>query len=287
MTTQTETKLTPPLKWHGGKSYLADWIIDLMPQHLHYVEPYGGGLAVLLAKNPFDERHQWGHRSYEKGISEVVNDLNQELMNFWKVLQHEEAFARFQRIMEATPFSQSQWQEAEGRMMPRQERDVEAAAAFFVRCRQSRAGGFKVFATLSRNRTRRRMNEQASAWLGSIEGLADVHERLKRVVVLCDDALKVMRQQDGERTLFYLDPPYVHHTRAATDAYQHEMDEPAHAEMLATIQQCQGHVMLSGYPNGLYDRVLSDWTRHDRKIDNKVSGAASKRVMTESLWCNF
>jgi len=48
-----------PLKCHGGKSYLADWIINLMPKHLHYVEPYAGGLAVLLAKNPFDERHQW------------------------------------------------------------------------------------------------------------------------------------------------------------------------------------------------------------------------------------
>ncbi len=131
------------------------------------------------------------------------------------------------------------------------------------------------------------MNEQASAWLNSIEGLADVHERLKRVVVLCDDALKVVKQQDSERTLFYLDPPYVHNTRSATDAYQCEMDESAHADLLATIGQCQGSVMLSGYPNDLYDRILHDWNRHDRKIDNKVSGARSKRIMTESLWCNF
>lgn len=53
------SKLTGPLKWHGGKSYLADWIISLMPKHLHYVEPYAGGLAVLLAKDPNDERHDW------------------------------------------------------------------------------------------------------------------------------------------------------------------------------------------------------------------------------------
>jgi len=280
-------KPTLPLKWHGGKSYLADWIIDLMPRHLHYVEPFGGGLAVLLAKNPFDPRHQWGGQSFEKGSSEVVNDLNRELMNFWKVMQSEKSFKPFQRIVEATPFSQSQWKEAGVRMVPRKELDVQAAVAFFVRCRQSRAGGFKAFAPLTRNRTRRCMNEQASAWLNSVEGLADVHERLKRVVVLCDDALKIIRQQDGERTLFYLDPPYVHHTRSATDAYQCEMDESAHDELLATIKQCQGHVMLSGYPNKLYDRTLCDWNRHDRKIDNKVSSASSKRIMTESLWCNF
>ena len=131
------------------------------------------------------------------------------------------------------------------------------------------------------------MNEQVSAWLGCIEGLADVHDRLKRVVVLCDNALKVIKQQDDERTLFYLDPPYVHNTRSTTDAYQYEMNEAAHDELLSTIQQCHGRVMLSGYSNELYDRALHDWNRHDRKIDNKVSGGASKRVMTESLWCNF
>ncbi len=258
-----------------------------MPPHLHYVEPFGGGLAVLLAKNPFDERHQWGDKAHERGISEVVNDLNQELMNFWKVLQGEESFAQFQRRVQAVPFSQTQWEESGQRMIPQHDLDVEAAVAFFVRCRQSRAGNFKSFATLSRNRTRRQMNEQASAWLNCIDGLTDVHVRLQRVVVLCDDALKVIKQQDGKCTLFYLDPPYVHETRAATDAYQHEMKQDHHRDLLETLCQCQGRVMLSGYPNDLYNNTLKDWNRHDRQIDNKVSGAASKRTMTESLWCNF
>ena len=280
-------KLTNPLKYHGGKSYLADWIIDLMPKHLHYVEPYAGGLAVLLAKDPCDDRHQWIDKGHERGISEIVNDLNGELINFWRVLQGEESFGRFQRIVEATPFSQPQWEDAESRMVPHHELDVQAAVAFFIRCRQSRAGGFKSFATLSRNRTRRGMNEQSAAWLNCVEGLADVHDRLKRVVVLCDDAMKVIRQQDGERTLFYLDPPYVHDTRAAPDAYQHEMDEPQHIAMLETIKQCRGRVMVSGYPNKLYDQALGGWTRYDRTIDNKVSGGKTKRKMTESLWCNF
>jgi len=280
-------KPTLPLKWHGGKSYLADWIIDLMPRHLHYVEPFGGGLAVLLAKNPFDPRHQWGNKSFERGTSEVVNDLNQGLMNFWKAMQSEKAFHQFKRIVEAIPFSQSQWKKADVRMTPPNELDVTAAVAFFVRCRQSRAGGFKTFAPLTRRRTRRCMNEQASAWLNCVEGLAHVHERLKRVVVLCDNALKIIRQQDSKQALFYLDPPYVHHTRSITDAYQHEMDESDHAELLETVQQCKGRVMLSGYRNRLYDQALREWNRHDRQIDNKISGSGSKRIMTESLWCNF
>ena len=65
------------------------------------------------------------------------------------------------------------------------------------------------------------------------------------------------------------------------------MYESQHIAMLETIKQCQGSVMLSGYPNELYDQALDGWTRHDRKIDNKVSGGRTKRKMTESLWCNF
>ena len=281
------TRLTQPLKWHGGKHYLAKRIIDLMPPHLHYVEPYAGGLAVLLEKDPFDVRHQWGRKSYERGISEVVNDIDGELTNFWRVLQDEAAFTAFRRIVEATPFSQPEWQEAEARQPAENTPDVPAAVAFFVRCRQSRAGGFREFAPLSRNRTRRRMNEQASAWWTCVEGLPAVHERLRRVVVLCQEALEVIRKQDGPRTLFYLDPPYLHSTRANTDAYAYEMSEADHREMLATIKGCCGRVMLSGYSNRLYDSELSGWNRHDFQIDNKVSGAKSKRKMTESVWCNF
>ena len=60
-----------------------------------------------------------------------------------------------------------------------------------------------------------------------------------------------------------------------------------HIAMLETIKLCKGSVMLSGYPNELYDQALNGWTRYDRTIDNKVSGGKTKRKMTESLWCNF
>lgn len=276
-----------PIKWWGGKSYLAPKIIDLMPRHLHYVEPYGGGLAVLLAKDPFDPRHQWGNVSHEQGVSEVVNDLHRPLQNLWDVLQCETAFDSFRRMIEAVPFSEIEFERATERVYPDHRHDVDAAVAFFVRCRQSRAGSFDDFAPLSRNRTRRMQNEQASAWWNAVDGLPAVHARLKRVVILCRDALEVIRQQDGEKTLFYLDPPYLHSTRASTGNYTHEMKEEDHRQMLEAVSHCIGKVMLSGYPNELYDGVLHDWNRHDFQIDNKVAGGASKRIMTESVWCNF
>ena len=61
--------------------------------------------------------------------------------------------------------------------------------------------------SISRNRTRRDMNEQASAWLTAIEGLPQVHDRLKRVVLLDRPVLEVIKSQDGPRTLFYCRQP--------------------------------------------------------------------------------
>ena len=214
-----------PLKWHGGKHYLAKKIIALMPPHLHYVEPYAGSLAVLLERD--SDRNWLDHGSGGplpaslQGCSEVVNDLHGDLMNFWAVLRDTRMFSVFQRVVVAVPFSEYTWGMAV--TLSSSDDRVERAVGFFVRCRQSRAGTFKGFATLSRNRTRRGMNEQASAWLATLDGLPEVHARLKRVVILNHDALQVIRQRDGDKTRFYLDPPYLAKTRTSTGQYDYEM----------------------------------------------------------------
>lgn len=263
-------RLTQPLKWHGGKHYLAEKIIGLMPSHVHYVEPFFGGGSVLLNKTP-------------EGVSEVVNDLNRELTTFWRVLQNTKSFAKFSRIVEAIPFSQVEWNDSHSKG----EDDVKTAVNFFVRCRQSRAGKFDCFATLSRNRTRRQMNEQASSWMSAVDGLPAVAARLKRVVILDDDALKVIQSQDGPNTLFYLDPPYLHETRVTTSDYEHEMSSEQHVALLDTINCCEGKVLLSGYPSKLYQAKLKNWNYKDIEIDNKASNAKQKPIMTERIWMNY
>ncbi len=274
--------IASPLKWHGGKSYLAAKIVALMPKHIHYVEPFAGGLSVLLAKDP-------------EGVSEVVNDLNGHLVQFWRTLAHPLDFEAFKRRCEVTPFCESVWRNTADVIAGHSgystgaEPWVVRAWAFFVLCRQSLAGRMKDFATLSRTRTRRGMNEQASAWLTTVEGLPEVHERLKRVVVLNRDALDVIRQQDGPDTLFYLDPPYLHETRTSTGEYEHEMTTAQHSVLLATIGTIQGKFMLSGYRSYLYDSTanLLDWNRHDFDLPNNSAGGKTKRRMTECVWCNF
>lgn len=283
--------LVQPLKWHGGKSYLADWIISLMPPRckkpnaptpddpgwLHYVEPYFGGGAVLLANDP-------------EGISEVANDLNATLIDFWLVMRHEHLFQEFLRRVEAMPFSKDTWQEAMAFLpTPHMTTNYDRAAYFFVACRQSLSGRMAGFAGITRNRTRKGMNEQVSAWLNAVEGLPQVHARLKRVLILNDDALTVIRKEDGPRTLFYCDPPYLHETRATTGEYQHEMSGEDHGSLLMTLATIQGRFLLSGYRSEKYDAFAqgAGWTRHECQIDNKAAGGKTKRKMTECVWCNF
>lgn len=274
------------LKWHGGKHYLAPWIISHFPPHLHYVEPYFGGGAVLFAR---DAHRDWmagsplcqtgangEPRSHHKSSSEVVNDIHGELTNFWRVLQDEAKFACLYRRLEATPFSQVEWEAS----FDREGDEVERAAKFFVRYRQSRQAIGKDFATLSRARTRRNMNEQASAWLSSIEGLPEAHRRLRGVVILCDDAVKVIRTQDGPYTLYYCDPPYVQESRATPDCYEYEMGEDQHRRLLETLLAVEGRVILSGYHNPLYDEMLSGWRIVERVIDNKAGSGTVKEKRT-------
>lgn len=267
-----------PLKWHGGKQYLAKQIIALFPprdSYIHYVEPFFGGGAVLFAHDP-------------EGKSEVVNDINWELANFWSVLRCDLQVNALVRLCEATAFDKTTWDFVAD---PSTETDhpVDRAWRFFVRYRQSRQGLGKDFATLSRNRTRRGMNEQVASWLSAVEGLPEAHERLRRVVILCDDALKVIRAQDGPKTLFYLDPPYLHETRTVTDAYQHEMTAEEHQKLLCLLSEIKGRFLLSGYPSELYDGFARRfrWRRVDIAIDNKASCAKVKEIKAECVWMSW
>lgn len=248
-----------------------------MPPHTHYVEPYFGGGSVLFRKDP-------------EGVSEVVNDVNGELINFFSVVQDPELFNEFQQIIELTPFAEVKFLVAKHMRPPVWTSTPERMAAqFFIRARMSRQGLCKDFATLSRNRTRRGMNEQVSAWLSAIDGLPEVHERLKRVVILNRSAIDVIRQQDGPNTLFYLDPPYLHQTRVTTDDYEHEMTREDHIALLDVLTKIEGKFLLSGYPSKLYQMyaIGNGWTTESKEIDNKASSKKTKDKKEECLWMNF
>lgn len=275
-----KARLKSCLKYHGGKHHLAPRIAALFPAHTHYVEPFFGSGAVMLAKDP-------------EGVSEVANDIDGRLMNFWAVLQSGCGRDALVELLVGTPFSQEQFrwaarQLARGCEVRFPEGCVSCAHAFFVVCRQSMAGRQQEFSPLSRTRTRRGMNEQAAAWITAAGMLPEVHGRLRRVALLNLPALEVMEQEDGEGTLHYLDPPpYVPGTRASPQVYRHEMTDSQHFDLVSLCRTLKGKVALSGYPNAMYDEVLKAWNRHDFDLPNHSAKGPAKGGVTERLWVNW
>lgn len=260
-----------PLKWHGGKSYLAKWIISNFPSrdiYTHYNEAFAGGLSVLFAHDPTNK-------------SESVNDLNKELTNFWNVLR--EYPATFYNYLELTPLSQIDWEAVKENT----DSNIWRAVRFFIKYRQSRQGLGKDYATPT-TRTRRGMNENVSAWLSAIDGLREAHERLIRVEIRNMPAIEFIKQYDHPKALFYLDPPYLHSTRSSRNEYECEMTEFDHLELLNTLYTIEGKFILSGYDNELYNFWYKPkFRRVQIEIDNKASSAKIKETKVECLWMNY
>jgi DNA adenine methylase len=277
-----------PLKFFGGKHYLARPIIDIIPRHLHYCEPFFGSGAVLLARDPDDPR-LWlsADRAETRGVSEVVNDINGRLVNFWRALQGETSFAAFVRRVEAIPLARAEWDRAHAHRHG--DDPIGDAVAFFVDCRQSRAGMMKDFTSITRKRTRRQMNGNVSEWLGAVDGLPDVHARLRRVLIENRDGIELIRREDTPNTLFYVDAPYVHGTRRTTDGYEFEMTDEQHIGLVETLSRIEGKAIVSMYRHPIYD-VLHErhrWYLAEIEVPIHAAGGENKRRMTECLWTNY
>jgi DNA adenine methylase len=290
-TTTTGHGIVPPLKWFGGKHYLAEPVIALMPRHLSYCEPFFGGGQVLFRRDPADPRFWWDGPTSDgrnaDGVNEVINDIDEDLMSFYAVLKDPVLFERMRSLLDLTLFSKAEWEQACRTLAAKGGEPWVRAAALFTRYRQSYAGRGDTFTPTERTRLRGGRNGGVNAWLGAVDGLPAVHERLQDVVVLNKDAVDVIRSEDTPATLHYLDPPYVHAARTADDDYQHEMTEAGHLRLLDTVKGCRGKVILSGYANVLYDRELASWSRHSVEVPNHAAGGKQKRRMVEVLWTNF
>ncbi len=257
--------------WYGGKFSHLDFILPHLPDDAgHFCDVYGGSAAVLINRLP--------------AKVETYNDLDSELVNFF--LQLRDRGPDLIRAIGLTPFSREELQRAcsyERGLTP-----LERARRFYVRARQTRTG---LAQTSSEGRwahcvltSRAGMAGAVSRWLGSVEGLAEIVQRLQRVQIENAPALEVIRRYDTEDTLFYLDPPYVHSARGDAAAYANEMTDSDHADLAETISGIRGRAVLSGYRTPLYDRLYADWNRVD--ASPKVAHSV-RQTRQESLWLNF
>ncbi|HEX8456205.1 MAG TPA: DNA adenine methylase [Pyrinomonadaceae bacterium] len=257
--------------WYGGKYSHLDWLLPLLPHTTHYCEPFGGSAAVLINREP--------------SPVETYNDIHGEVVNFFRVLR-----AQGDELIKAiglTPFSREEFEAAISES-PENLSELERARRFYILARQVRTGlaqkassGRWAHCKLT---SRAGMAGAVSRWLGAVEDLPLIAQRLLRVQIEHAPAIEVIQRFDSEETLFYCDPPYPHGSRTDVNAYANEMTDDQHRELAKVLRSVKGKVALSSYHCDLMDELYSDWRRIEssEKIIHSV-----KKARTEVLWVNY
>lgn len=255
--------MRPPFSYFGGKQTIAGAIISHLPAHVAYVEPYAGGLSVLLAKPP--------------AKMEVANDIDGELMTFWRVLRDQPE--ALERVCALTPHSRAEFAAADDRAGLN---DLELARRVWVRLTQGRGG------QLSLNGWRNHVAPPSCTAMpryltGYVARMAGVAERLAGVTLECLPALEIIDRYGHPDTLLYVDPPYLGSTRRS-GRYQVEMSgDRDHRDLADALHATPSPVVLSGYGSPLYDTLYGDWCRVEIHTQ---TGNGADRARTEVLWSN-
>ncbi|MEX5711893.1 DNA adenine methylase [Parafrankia sp. FMc6] len=258
----------PPFAYFGGKTLLADRIVALLPKHEHYVEPFAGSLAVLLAK--------------PRSAMETVNDLDQNLMTFWRVLREQPA--DLMRACALTPHSRAEFELAfDGSREPAAD-DLERARRVWAQLSQARTG------TLRRTGWRHYVNPAGSdtsmpGYLaGYVDRMASAAERLAAVSLECRPGLDLCERYGREPdVLMYVDPPYLGSVRSRN--YAVEMgSEAEHRALADVLRSTRSAVVLSGYDSDLYRDLYADWDRVS--IETQTGQGTRRSARTEVLWFN-
>lgn len=260
------TRAKPPVAYYGGKTVLAPRIVQLLPPHEHYVEPFGGSLAVLLAKprSPF----------------ETVNDLDEYVMTFWRVLRDRpEDLAK---VCALTPHSRREHELSYE--MPEDLDELEKARRVWIGLSQGRGGSLRKTGWRFYRKPVGTMS-MPKYLAGYVDRIHDCAERIHGVSLECRPALEVITDYgQHEGVLIYADPPYLGETRSSRQ-YRHEMSHrEEHEALSAALRSCKAAVVLSAYHSPLYDELYDGWHSIDFPA---FTGQANKRGdRTEVLWSN-
>jgi DNA adenine methylase len=261
----------PVLRYHGGKFRLAPWILQFVPEHRCYVEPFGGAAGVLLHKP----------RSY----AEVYNDLDGDIVNFFRVLRDPDLRGQLKKACVLTPYARDEFEQA----WEPTEDAVERARRTAIRAQMGfGSAGATKGRTGFRIDTKRAYGTAQQLWAEYPEALAFAGQRLTGVLIENRPAIEVMEQHDTPETLHFVDPPYVLHTRVMQGGkggyYRHELTDDDHEELLSALLRLKGMVIVSGYETDLYHDALRGWAAHCTRV--RISAGRGAGMRTEVAWIN-
>jgi DNA adenine methylase len=211
-------------------------IVARMPEHVCYCEVFAGAGWVLFGKTP--------------SRVEVLNDLNGELMNFYR--QAKLHPRRLVRLLESMPHSRALFENLRERKPPVGD-GAERAARFAYLLKTAFAGDLSGKPTFGYSKlTPHRMSIHVA------QRVLDAAERLRGVTLECGDWRKVIERYDGRETLFYCDPPYV-----GLHYYEHNFEQADHEALARVLRGIAGKFMLS-YNDVPEIRRLYAWARVER-----------------------
>ncbi|MEO6136703.1 MAG: DNA adenine methylase, partial [Ginsengibacter sp.] len=161
---------------------------------------------------------------------------------------------------------------------------------FYIRARQVRTGLAQT-ASIGRwanckNTSRSGMSGVVSRWLGGVEQLDFIAERLLRVQIENRPAIDIIKLYDSKETLFYCDPPYIHETRGDTKSYRFEMNDNHHRELAKTLNSVDAFAAVSNYDCELMEELYSSkkWTK---VFSPEKTIHSTKDMRQEVLWINY
>lgn len=245
---------------------MARRIIKLFPAHLHFIEPFAGGLSVLINK-------------VRAPGFELAMDIDQRLIRFWCVLR--DRLDDLMPILVSTPYCEASFEQALERLDSAD--DIEFAAAFMIRNRMSRGGLGEDFAWSERLRGGQPGDK--NAWETALRMLPQIARRVANTQFVVGNAISTIDWRAlGPDVLVYCDPPYAHETRTARDIYRHEMRARDHEALLDAITATDATVVLSGYHNDLYDRRLAGSRCVEFDMPNHSGQGKTKQRRLECVW---
>lgn len=221
---------------------------------------------------------------------EVYNDLDDEVVNVFRVLQDPTKAVELRRLLALTPFARAEFK----RTYSKPKDDVEAAAFVIARSFMGFGSAASTRMHITGFRTSSKRNAGPSStpaveWAAWPDEVPAFVQRFRGVCIENRDAVAVMKMHDSPATLYYVDPPYVQSTRSSLRVkngnrghyYRHDMGDDDHRRLAEFLHGVAGMVVVSGYPCELYDELYQDWERHERA--HMADGA---RPRTEVVWLN-
>lgn len=258
----------------GGKGTHLDDLLPLIPFTTTFVEPYGGAASILLNRR--------------RSEVEVYNDLNDDLVNLFRVVRDPLMGPEFEAMVDATLYSRAEFRRAVDIVLSSSVSPLDRAWATFVIHNQGISG--KLHRSYGNWARSRESDINSRRWWGKYDRLNQIRHRMEHVQIESRDALHVIETWDGPETTFYLDPPYVLETRGGRSYYAFEQPIEHHEQLVELLLEIQGCVVLSGYDHEVYEPLSEAGWTVDAYSKSAVTAVAevggTKPGRVEVVWRN-